>query len=123
MANCAPSGGDVHIAGLFVTPWVTHLIIFGAFSWKNAMGSMRMALEECHGLHGEFPGAFPGESPERISFMALGPKKAMDSESMGPWAHGPMGPMGPQGSYLTLGAVFRALGELKSPPVGSLPTG
>ena len=64
----------MHIACLFVTPWVTHLMILDEINWKNAMGSMRMALEQCHGLHGGIPGAFPGESPERVSFRAVGLK-------------------------------------------------
>ena len=87
--NYEASSVDVYIASLFVTPWVTHLMILGIFSWKIDMGSMRIALEECHGRHGEFPGGFASESPERIPFRALGPKKAMDSmESIGP-----MGPI------------------------------
>jgi len=51
------------------------------------MGSMRMALEECHGLHGELPGAVPGGSPERVSFRALGPQNQWIPWN--PLAHGP----------------------------------
>jgi hypothetical protein len=34
-----------HICGLFVEPWIAHLLASVVFSWKNAMGSM----ENCFG--------------------------------------------------------------------------
>ena len=36
--------GDVHIASLFIHPWVALFMILVEFYWKNAMGSMENGL-------------------------------------------------------------------------------
>jgi hypothetical protein len=64
---------------------------FSCFScfllWREAIclkmprAPWRVALETCHGPHGEFL----GEVPDRIPFRALGPQESIEfMESMGP---------------------------------------
>jgi hypothetical protein len=89
--------GDVHIATFICVSLGYPSYDFGPISLENAMGSMRMALEECHGLHGEFRLIFLMKAINKRNVQGLGPKNPW--VQWDPWVHGSHGAraLGPRG--------------------------